>query len=483
MLLSDIDLIEQYYINKARENFLVFRQLINPKLILGEWVIDSTKHLQQYYNDLISGKRPKLIIQAPPQHGKSELITDFILWLLGKQPDTKTIYASFSERLGIRANLKVQRTLDKEIYRKIFPDTSINKKNITTVSSQSVRNRELIEVIGHDGYFRNTTIGGSITGESLDLGIIDDPIKGRAEANSITTRNRAWDWFTDDFSTRFSENAGLLIILTRWHIDDPIGRLIEKDKSVKVLTYRAIKENGTALFPEHKSLEFLLDIKNNMTPANFEALYQQNPIIQDGELMKSNWFKWWESLPKIQETSIFVDTAQKKGELNDWTVAQYWGHDGSGQIFLLDMLRIKENAPEAQKMIEAFYFKYALDVENRFKKMYIEDKSSGQTMLQVFKNKGMLVEGIQRNIDKVQRVNMFAGYIEMGKVWINPKIKGIDYLIDEAISFPNGVHDDTIDPMMDAIEKYCIERKKLGFMDLPKNATMQTKRRYNVRHF
>ncbi|MCR8526355.1 terminase family protein, partial [Escherichia coli] len=148
-------------------------------------------------------------------------------WIAGRNPDCRTIYGSFSERLGIRANLKLQRIYDSALFQSIFPETKISQSNVVTKSGQTMRNREMIEYVGKGGYFRNTTVRGSITGESLDLGVIDDPIKGRTEANSSTIRDAAWDWFTDDFFTRFSEDAGLLIILTRWHIDDPVGRLMD----------------------------------------------------------------------------------------------------------------------------------------------------------------------------------------------------------------------------------------------------------------
>lgn len=463
MTYEDLDLLEQYYNLKAKDDFYTFRRLINPKAKVGWFYKDITAQLQQFYNDLVSGKKPKLILQAPPQHGKSEAITDFVAWLSGKNPDLRSIYASFSERLGVRANLKMQRIMSTKRYQSIF-ETRLNERNVSTVSGQHLRNKEILEYVNHIGYFRNTTVQGSITGEGLDLGIIDDPIKGREQANSSTFREKAWDWFTDDFFTRFSEDAGLLMILTRWHVDDPAGRMIDKfGNKIKVVTYQAIamrdeinRKEGEPLFPQLKSLEFLIERKSTMPPANFEALYQQHPIMKDGEILKIDWFKWWEVFPIIAESSIFVDTAQKKGELNDFTVAELWGSDGAGNIFLMDMIRVKENAPEAQKMVEMFYFKHSTDMNTKFKKMYIEDKSSGQTMLQVFKNRKMLVEGVQRNIDKVQRANMFGGYIEMGKVYLNSKIKNIDHMTDEAISFPNGVHDDTLDPMFDAIEKYCM---------------------------
>lgn len=461
MTLSDVELIDQYLNVKAREDFLTFRIRINPKVKRGWFFYDITAHLQQFYCDLRDGKRPKLIVQAPPQHGKSEAVTDFICWLAGKDPSMRSIYASFSERLGVRANLKMQRTLASPRYKAIFPNTKLNDRNVSTVSGQHLRNKEILEFVGHSGYFRNTTVQGSITGEGLDIGLIDDPIKGREAANSATIRQKAWDWFTDDFFTRFSEDAGLLMILTRWHVDDPAGRMIEAfGDAIKVVKYEAIatqdeehRGEGDPLFPELKSLEFLMERKNTMPRGNFEALYQQSPIVQDGEILRLEWFKWWEVLPRFRETAIFVDTAQKKGERNDFTVAQLWGaHDGN--IYLLDMIRIKENAPEAQKLIEGFYFKH--ETREDFNRMYIEDKSSGSSMLQVFKSKRMKVGAIQRNVDKEQRANIFGGYIEMGRVYLNSQVPNVTYLTDEAISFPNGVHDDTIDPMLDAIEHYCV---------------------------
>jgi predicted phage terminase large subunit-like protein len=97
--------------------------------------------------------------------------------------------------------------------------------------------------------------------------------------------------------------------------------------------------------------------------------------------------------------------------------------------------------------------------------MYIEDKSSGSSMLQVFKSKRMKVEAIQRNVDKEQRANIFGGFIEMGRVYLNSQIPNIAYLTDETVSFPNGVHDDTIDPMLDAIERYCVGSSKLSHFE------------------
>lgn len=456
---NDIELIEKYYYLCAAEDFYTFRRLLSPKDKINWFYRELIAHLQQFFVDFQAGKKPKLIIQTPPQHGKSAAVVEFCAWLAGQAPSTKMIYASFSERLGVRANLKLQRTFSSEVYKKIFPKTKINLKNVTNASGQFLRNKEILEFVDEIGYFRNTTVQGAVTGESLDLAIIDDPLKGREEANSKTIREKTWDWFTDDFFTRFSEHAGLLMILTRWHIDDPAARMIEVFKdTIKVLKYPAIAEEdeasrlaGAPLFPELKSKEFLLERKNAMTASNWQALYQQNPTVPSGEMIKTGWFRWYEALPALTKCAIFVDTAQKTGERNDFTVAQLWGCDNT-HIFLLDQLRVKEEAPTTLKMLESFYFKHVRTFG--VFKMFIEDASSGSSILQFFKQKNILCEAIIRKKDKIERANLFSGFIELGKVYLNSRVFDVNIILDEATAFPNAKHDDTIDPMLDAIEHF-----------------------------
>jgi len=116
----------------------------------------------------------------------------------------------------------------------ILPDDEMGRK----------QTEKLIEFKDSEGFFRNTTVGGSITGEALDIGVIDDPIKGRAEASSLLVRDKTWGWLTDDFLPRFADNAAMLLIMTRWHLDDPAGRLMEHYPGVRVLRYPAIAEEN-----------------------------------------------------------------------------------------------------------------------------------------------------------------------------------------------------------------------------------------------
>lgn len=459
-------------IRKARGCFKTFRRLINPKQKSGWFQDQVCGELQSFYDDFISGKRPKLVIEAPPQHGKSALVVDFIAWMAGKNPDYRTIYTSFSERLGIRANLRLQRVYDSEIYKRIFPETRINESNVVTISGQYLRNRTVLEYAGHEGYFRNTTVEGSITGESLDLGIIDDPIKGRKEANSITKRNSAWEWFTDDFFTRFSEEAGLLCILTRWHIDDPIGRLIDRYPDTKVLKYRAVAEFdeqhrkiGEPLFPEHKSLDFLLERKSMLDNSSWLSLYQQSPIVMGGELIHGEWFGRWDVLPQIKTRMIFADTANKTKTHNDYSVLQCWGLGDDGRIYLLDQLRGKWEAHVLRQQMKDFYSKWKA---SPVRKIMIEDAASGTGLIQELRARpyNLPIFPITRSVDKLTRVQDAIPHIEIGNVLLPADADWVADFVLECEAFTaddSHAHDDQIDPMCDAIKTLLQQGSFRGF--------------------
>jgi hypothetical protein len=167
----------------AREDFGVFRRVVRPDMLWGWWLDEIARELQQFYIDLLAGRRPKLALMAPAQHGKSWTVRDFIVWVAGRNPDLKTLFASYSDQLGVDCNRHVGRTIKSATYHKIFPELFVDQPGWQFNASH-------IEYCGFPGSFRNTTVSGEITGLGLDLGVIDDPVKGRAEANSKTIRDK-----------------------------------------------------------------------------------------------------------------------------------------------------------------------------------------------------------------------------------------------------------------------------------------------------
>lgn len=460
---------------KARIDFLTFRILIHPKIEMGWWQKEIASELMTFHNAMLKGERPKLIIEAPPQHGKSSMIVDFIAWATGLNPDLRAIYSSFSEDLGVRANLTLQGIYTSKIYKHIFKDTRINEVSAVSAASRGAfRNKNMLQFVGKKGGFKNTTVGGQITGQSMDLGVIDDPVKGRQEANSLTTRNAVENWYNDDFSTRLSKEGGYIIIMTRWHIDDLVGRIRERsDSTVRVLSYKAIatekelnRDSGEALFPELKPLDFLLERKRASSNQSFESLYQQNPIIVGGEIIKREWFKSYSILPPLDYVCIFADTAQKTAEHNDYSVLQAWGHS-NGQIYLVDQIRGKFEAPELKRTAIAFWQKHkASHVPCRA--FYIEDKSSGTGLIQEIKREGSVpVIAVQRTKDKLTRVQDVLSYIEAGYLHLPSNAPFLsDYLAEmEEFSGDNGHrHDDQIDPTVDAINLMLVKQNNSIFV-------------------
>ena len=464
---QDINIYERAWQLLSRVDFFIFRRYIHGERLKHGWFVRLlSNELQEFFASYLRGEHPQMIVEVPPQHGKSQATVDFVAWILGQHPDLRAILASFSDRLGKRANKAIQRMIRTKKYAAVFPKTRLGsgKGDERRVAASDT----FFEIVGKLGSFRNTTVGGAITGESLDIGIVDDPIKGRKEANSELTRDNVWDWYTDDFGTRFQDNSAVLIVSTRWHLDDLAGRLLnsEEGKNVKRVRYPAIatedeefRNEGDALFPEFKSKAFLMRQKSKMVESSWASLYQQDPVIQGGNLFKYEWWNWWEHLPKLNYKFITVDTAQKVKQQNDYTVMQCWGvakdeTTGLTNIYLLDMLRGKFEAPELRKKAKEFYAKHKhKDIRDvRLRHMYIEDKSSGSSLIQDLKLEGYSIRAVQRNIDKVSRANDTCPYIEQGRVYLNKNIKDIKELTSESLAFPNGKHDDTLDPLMDAIE-------------------------------
>jgi len=424
LTISDLDLIERLASARARDDFWVYRCFMNPKMKKGWWNREVAQKPQAFYERMVAGEKPKEVIEAPPQHGKSSAIVDFMSWVSGKNPDLRTIFASFSDRLGVRANLRLQRIYDGRKHKLVFPDFRIAPPNSIGVGQ---RNREMIEYLGYDGYFRNTTIRGPVTGESLDLGVVDDPIKGRADANSLTVRDSTWDWMTDDFLTRFSEDGALLIILTRWSVDDPVGRLREIDPSVVVHSYPAIatkdekyRKKGEALFPELKSLEFLNERKTVLADSSFEALYQQNPYLPSGGMFPIVKFQRFIGVPPKSEIRRSVRYWDKAGT-KDGDGAETAGtlmhilHDG--RFVIEHVAHGRWAALEREQHIrmhtETDGYRVKVKVEQ-------EPGSGGKESAEatVRNLSGYTVETDRPTGDKAVRAEPYAAQVQNGNVWL-----------------------------------------------------------------
>lgn len=450
---------EEFLARQAQNDFWAYRLYINKNLKVGWWQIEVAQKLQQFVEDMIAGKKPVLILQSPPQHGKSVQIIDLMTWVAGKYPRLQLIFASFSKRLGVRANLRMQRIMGGEKFKKVFPGLQLPGPK----DKDYTKNRDIIEYVGETGNFRNTTVNGSVTGESLDFGIIDDAIKGRDAATSMVIRDKVWDWLTDDFYTRFSEDAGLLFIGTRWHIDDPMGRWINTEPAnLTILKYEAIatqdeihRKAGEALFPELKSVEFIMARKKVLGTANYLALYQQSPIQEGGNIFRLEDWRYFRMLPEIKFSIIVCDTAMKKDQRHDFSVFMLWCMGVDKNLYLYDILRGKWEAPQLRTQFKAFWAKHKINSHIKLRYAAIEDKQSGTGLIQTVKQYDKIpIKSIQRDTqDKVSRANSAAPVVEAGYVYLLEGAAWLSEFLEEVTLFPDGVHDDQVDTLSDGIDQ------------------------------
>ena len=476
--------------HQASRNFGVFRRLSRPNMHWGWWNDEIARELQQFHTDLTAGRRPIVALQAPPQHGKTEAACDFSAWTAGKNPDLKIIYASYSDALGIRANRTLQRTVSSEPFGQIFP-LQIGTKGWAA-------NTDLLEFAGHDGSFRNVTVGGGITGFGLDLGIIDDPFKGRADANSELIRDKTWSWFTDDFCTRLSKNAGLLIIMTRWHPDDLLGRLLHQSgHEVRVLRYPALAEadeehwmrdwqlttqgwvpawkhlrrsKNEALFEELKPKRFLLEQRKRLPQASWESLYQQNPIIAGGGLLRIEQLKILHFFDRADSLSAvrYWDKGASDGENAAYTAGVLM-HKMPDKTFVIEhILRGRWNPLEREQRVRRYAEADKILCKNYTIVVEQEPGSGGKESAE---NTIRNLAGFRVYVDRVTgskeaRAQPFAKQVQAGNVVLRPG-PWVQAFLDECETWPNGKYKDQVDAAAGAfnrlIKPYSYDTTYAGF--------------------
>jgi predicted phage terminase large subunit-like protein len=477
---EDFDLIEEYYAMEARENLWAFRQYMDPNLTKGWFPQDISEHFQAFYERLINGERPKMVVEAPPQHGKSRGLADFVAWVAGKSPELRTIYASFSEDLGTAANMYLQRMIDdREKYGRVFPKTQISASNVVTAvagSGRYLRNSNFLEFVNQKGSFRNTTVRGQINGKSLDLGLIDDPLKGREAAQSKQVRDSTWAWLSDDFFSRFSEYAGLILTATRWHVDDPTGRFLAQFPDAIVLKYPAeyviprkvpgepyrsiVKDKrkvGEPLFPQFKSKAFLAERKKNSTQASWESLYQQSPIVSGGGMFPIDKVRYAQNMPTKEDIKRSVRYWDKAGtEGGGKRTAGVLMHLlKDGRFYVSSVIKGQWNAWDREAIMKSTA---QMDratwgrVENWVEQ---EPGSGGKESAErtIANLAGFSIRADKVTGSKEDRAEPYAAQWQGGNVILhaNPKWN-VDY-VDEHETFPAGTYIDQVDAAAGAFAK------------------------------
>lgn len=315
-------------VNISTPSFVKFAKQVYPIVEFEDFHAVYYRLLEQFAH----GKIKKLIVTMPPQHGKSLGATTLLpAYMLGLNPDLRVAIASYSASLASKFNRRVQRILESKEYNELFPETTIK---IGSRPPNYIRTSEEVEIIDHHGSLLSVGREGALTGNRVDCFILDDLYKDAMEANSPLVRENCLEWYTSVVKTRMHNSSSELIVFTRWHEEDLIGTLTEREpfeiftsfdqleglspKQWLYLNFEAIKTTpptpidqraiGEALWESQQSLE-LLTQKRSLDSLRFECMYQGNPSTKEGLLYGDN-FQEYEKLPDlILRRENYTDTA------------------------------------------------------------------------------------------------------------------------------------------------------------------------------
>jgi predicted phage terminase large subunit-like protein len=398
-----------------------------------------------------AGGGARIIINMPPRHGKSELVSRYFpAWYLGTYPDRRVILAAYEADFAAGWGGKARDVLDR--HAAAF--------GVRIQSDSSARYRW--DLAGRAGGMLTAGVGGPLTGRGADVLIIDDPIKNAEEAHSPTYRERAWDWYRSVAYTRLEPDASVILIATRWHEDDLIGRLLASEPDRwRVLSLPAFAEPGDALgrepgqavCPERYPAEKLGQTRQVLGSYWWAAQYQQRPAPAGGGVFKREWFRTFSesessytlcdvAIPKARcHRFCTVDLAVSTATTADYTVIATWAVTPNMDLLLLDVDRRRMEGPDIVPALSATHA--------RWRPGFIGVERAGfqLTIIQEARRAGLPIRELRPDSDKLSRALPAAARMEGGQVaWREGAAWRVD-VETELLGFPNGRHDDIVDAL------------------------------------
>ncbi len=374
-------------------------------------------------------------------------------YYLGKYPDKKVIICGYNEDFAIRFGRRNKEKLE-EFGPDIFPECVLAEAPRSNVEFETKQKGRCI----------SRGILSGLTGNTADLFIIDDPIKNRSEADSETMRNTVWNEYLNSVRTRIKPGGKLIVIQTRWHEEDLYGMIAKNEKNVTIINIpcECDEENdilgrkiGDSLCPEiGRGNAWLKEFKQAYVGKEgsraWTALYQGKPVAMEGNLIKKEWWQYYEQpwkelgLPYI---IISVDAAFKDGDDNDYVAIQVWGKRDNN-YYLLDALKQHLNFVDTLAAIRNFRAQYPDTIF-----VLIEDKANGTAIINVLSSEMEGVIPVKPEGGKVTRANAVSPAIESGRVFLPRFASFTDEFVSECSAFPNGAHDDQVDAMTQALNR------------------------------
>lgn len=384
------------------------------------------------------GEIKRLMIAMPPRHGKSELASRrFPAWFVGRNPDKQIIAASYNSDLANDFGREVRNIVDTDEFGKLF-DTQLS-------ADSKAANRWHTD---KGGMYVAAGVGTAITGRGADILLIDDPFKDRQEADSEITRQRVWDWYTSTAYTRLMPGGAVVVINTRWHDDDLSGRLLaaqdEGGDQWEVLSLPAISAENEALWPAWYHLDRLEQIRAVLPARDWNALYQQNPIPDDGDYFKASWFGEYDELPPNLRMYGASDYAVTDGD-GDLTEHGVAGVDGNGNLYIVDWwsgqatsdIWIEKKCDLIIQHNPHCWFGEAGVIRRAVEPFLMRRMQEREAYCRI--------EWLASISDKPTRARTFQALASMGKVFFPRNAPWKPSLLIQLLRFPAAKHDDGVD--------------------------------------
>jgi predicted phage terminase large subunit-like protein len=450
-------------IYSARTNMLDFAKHVYPGFKIGP----QHRKLAKIFQDVVEGKKKRVIINIAPRMGKSEFSSYlFPAYFLGNFSNKKIIMGTHTAGLSEDFGRRVRNLLDMEEYREVFTNTQI-------AADQSAAGKWSTSA---GGQYYAAGVGGALAGRGADLFVIDDPHSEQdVKINSRLAFDTAWNWFQTGPLQRLMPGGAIIVIMTRWSKLDLTGRLIDyqtkNPESIpwEIVELPAILNEGTehekSLWPEQWPLATLKSTKASIDPQYWNAQYMQQPTSNNAAIIsRTSWRIWVDDEPPRCDYIIQSwDTAFETKTTSDYSACTTWGvfyneeENDRPQIILLDAFKDRMAFPELKKIALKHYKEWEPDA------FIVEKKASGGPLIQELRNIGIFVEETSpsRGNDKITRVNAISDLFASGCVWA-PDTRWAREVIEEVASFPNGDHDDYVDTTSQALLRF----RQGGFISL-----------------
>ena len=458
-----LELLRQYQIqitqSVGKDSFLDFVKHVYPGYKVGPHHLK----LAQIFEDIAAGQSKRVIVNIAPRHGKSELISYLApAWFLGKYPQKKVIMASHTADLAVNFGRRVRNLVGSDSYKDIFPQIELQADSKSASRWGTNFNGEYFAI----------GVGGALAGRGADLFIIDDPhSEQEAKTGKPEVFLPAWEWFQSGPLQRLMPGGAIVVVMTRWSKLDLTGQIVSqmnKDDAVDkwdVIEFPAIKEDGEALWPEFWPVEELLAKKAALDIRYWNAQYMQNPVSEEGALIKREWWKIWDkdNPPMCEFTIMSLDAAQETNNRADYNALTTWGvfyneETNNFAIILLNAIKKRMEYPELKKLVLEEYKEWQPDA------FMVEKKSNGSALYQEFRRMGVPVGEFTpgKGQDKIARVNAVSDLFASGIVWA-PDRRWAKEVIEECNDFPSGANDDLVDSTTLALLRF----RQGGFLRLP----------------